>query len=145
MPWLVMRHTEAKQREDQLREYQQKMQQEFQSREQRLLDQHESQRQQRDLELQRIQQDVRRELCAIDPLEREREIERENTYSSTKTGVKWVLVCTVQRSPSPPTRSWSRRYDRCWVLQEFSVPTRHGTIYPMIQKDANLRFVMKRP
>eukprot|EP00913_Durusdinium_trenchii_P034713 g32475.t1 len=55
---LEQQHTEAKQREDQLREYQQKMQQDFQAREQRLLDQFESQRGQRELELQRIQQEL---------------------------------------------------------------------------------------
>ena len=55
---LDQQFTEAKQREDQLREHQLKMQQEFQAREQRLLDQHEAQRQQRDMELQRIQQEL---------------------------------------------------------------------------------------
>eukprot|EP00434_Breviolum_minutum_P037122 symbB.v1.2.032902.t1/scaffold4017.1/size46330/1 len=55
---LDQQFTEAKQREDQLREHQLKMQQEFQAREQRLLDQHEAQRQQRDMELQRIQKEL---------------------------------------------------------------------------------------
>ncbi|CAJ1410658.1 unnamed protein product, partial [Effrenium voratum] len=62
---LDQQNTEAKQREDHLRGHLEKMQQEFQAREQRLLDQHEAQRQhregerqQRELELQRIQQEL---------------------------------------------------------------------------------------